>query len=350
MQQGRERVHRPVLGAEFVSMADRPYVAAMVGWIERFNALFALWVLLFSALAFVVPGAFAWFQPFIVPGLGVIMLGMGVTITPSDLRRVLRRWPAVAFGTVCQYGLMPLTGFLVARLLRLPTALALGVILVAACPGGTASNVIAYLAGADVALSISMTTASTLLSPLLTPLMLRLYAGESVTVSLVAQAGTIARVIVLPVVCGLLFRLALDRAGRGRLVDAALRTFPSLSVAFIVLIVACIVALNRDRLGAVGGLVVVAVALTNGAGLLFGYAVTRLFGFDRITARTVSIEVGLQNSGLGVALATAYFSPVTALPSAFYSLWHNLTGPALASYWAAHPGFDRTAPARRHGR
>jgi BASS family bile acid:Na+ symporter len=306
----------------------------VTGAVERFNGLFALWVIAASVAAYVVPSAFAWFRPYIVPGLGVIMLGMGITLVPADFRRVVRRWPAVLFGVACQYGLMPLGGFLVARLLELPEALTLGVILVTACPGGTASNVMAYLARADVALSVSMTTASTLLAPLLTPLMLELYAGEFVRVSFASQAAAIAQIIVVPVAAGLLARAALDRLGGGRGVETVLRFFPSVSVVFIVLIVACIVALNRDRLGTFGPSIVAAVVLTNGLGLCGGYAVTRLLRFDRLTARTVSIEVGLQNSGLGVALATSFFGPAAALPSAFYSLWHNVTGPVLASYWS----------------
>jgi bile acid:Na+ symporter, BASS family len=301
--------------------------------LQRFNDLFALWVVAASALAYLEPVGFAWFQPYIVPGLGVIMLGMGVTLVPADFRRVVERWPAVLLGVACQYGLMPLGGFLVARLLRLPEPLALGVMLVTACPGGTASNVIAYLAHADVALSVSMTTASTLLAPLMTPLMLEVYAGASVQVAFLDQGVAIAQIVVVPVVAGLLLRTALDRLGRRTAVDGVLRIFPSISIAFIVMIVACIVALNSGHLGEFGIAVLAAVMLTNALGLAGGYAVTRLARFDRVTARTIAIEVGLQNSGLGVALANTFFAPATALPSAFYSLWHNVTGPALASYW-----------------
>lgn len=306
----------------------------MAGFFRRFNALFVVWVLVFSALAFLVPAAFTWFRPYIIPGLGIIMLGMGLTLVPTDFARVLQRWPAVLIGVVGQYGLMPLGGFLVARALRLPDELALGVILVTACPGGTASNVIAYLARADVALSVSMTTVSTLLAPLATPLLLRVYAGELISVSFLAQAGTIAKIVVIPVLAGLGARLALDRTGRHAVVERLLHVFPSVSIAFIVLIVACIVGLNRDRMGDFGLALVAAVVLTNGLGLASGYGLARLLRADVVTARTIAIEVGMQNSGLGVALAAQYFSAAAALPSAFFSLWHNLSGPALASYWS----------------
>jgi bile acid:Na+ symporter, BASS family len=262
------------------------------------------------------------------------MLGMGITLVPADLRRVVRHWPALLVGVGCQFVIMPLAGFLVVSLLQLHDALAVGVILVACCPSGTASNVIAYLAGADVALSVSMTSAGTLLSPLLTPWLLHLYAGALVDVPFADQALMIAKIIVAPVLGGLLLRAVLDASGRRPLLDGLLQVFPAVSILFIVAIVACVVALNADRLASLGGDVATAVVLVNALGLGLGYSFARLLRFDRRTARTVSIEVGMQNSGLGVALASAYFTPTAALPSAFYSLWHNVSGPVLASYWS----------------
>lgn len=300
-----------------------------------FNALFVVWVIGAGIVAYRLPPSFTWFQPYIVPGLAVVMLGMGLTLLPADLRRVVRHWRALCVGVACQFVVMPLAGRLVVSVLQLPDALALGVILVACCPSGTASNVIAYLAGADVALSVSMTAAGTLLSPLLTPWMLHLYAGAFVDVPFLEQALTITRIIVAPVLAGVLLRAALDVSRRRTLLDGLLQVFPALSILFIVAIVGCVVALNADRLATVGGELAAAVVLVNAMGLGLGYTLARILRLDRRTARTVSIEVGMQNSGLGVALATAYFTPTTALPSAFYSLWHNISGPALASYWAA---------------
>jgi len=305
-------------------------------WLRHFNALFAFWVLLFSLIAWFAPGGFLWFRPYIVPGLGCIMLGMGLTLLPEDFVRVARCWRAVTVGVTAQFVLMPLGAFLIASALALPVELRLGTILVAACPGGTASNVIAYLARADVALSISMTATSTLLSPLATPLLLQIYAGESVHVPFLTQATTIAEVVVVPVLAGLAIRTLTDRSGRTGLIEHVLAVFPSISVICIVLIVACIVALNADRMAELSGAVAIAVVLTNAAGLVTGYALTRLLRFDRTTARTVAIEVGMQNSGLGLTLASQFFSAAAALPSAVFSLWHNLSGSALASYWSAH--------------
>jgi len=306
--------------------------------LRTFNSLFVLWVVVASAVAYVAPLSLRWFQPFIVPGLGVIMLGMGLTLLPADLARVSRRWPAVLVGVAAQFVFMPLVGSAVTHTLRLAPEIKLGVLLVCCCPGGTASNVIAYLAGADVALSISLTAASTLLSPLLTPALLWLYAGESIQVSFAEQATAIAQIVVVPVLAGIAVRSALEHRGHRATAAVALEVFPFLSVLFIVLIVGCIVALNADRLAAFGVGVAAAVAVVNAVGYASGYGATRLLGFDARTARTVAIEVGMQNSGLGVALANTFFTPAAALPSAFFSLWHNLTGPALASYWSARGG------------
>lgn len=294
---------------------------------------FALWVALAGAVGYFEPSVFLWFAPYIVPGLGVIMLGMGVTLVPPDFARVLHRWQAVAAGVVAQFGIMPLAGLLVSRVLDLPVELSVGVLLVCCCPGGTASNVIAYLAGADVALSISLTAVSTLLAPILTPVLLALYAGESVDVSASAQALTIAKIVVLPVLSGLAIRALLDRLGAEERTAGVLRWLPPLSMTFIVLIVGCIVAMNAERMASIGPAVGIAVVATNAVGLVGGYAAARALAFDRVTARTLAIEVGTQNSGLGVALATAHFGPATALPSALYSLWHNVSGPALAAWW-----------------
>jgi BASS family bile acid:Na+ symporter len=302
---------------------------------------FAVWVGLAGVIGYLEPAAFRWFAPYIVPGLGVIMLGMGVTLVPADFARVARRWPAVAVGVIAQYGVMPLAGLSVATALLLPPELAVGVLLVCCCPGGTASNVIAYLAGADVALSISLTAVSTILSPLLTPALLLLYAGESIDVSATAQAITIAKIVLLPVLAGLAVRTLLDRRAAPERTARVLLFLPLVSIAFIVLIVGCIVALNAERLATIGAAVGAAVLLTNAIGLLGGYGIARALRFDRATARTLAIEVGMQNSGLGVALASTYFTPATALPSAFYSLWHNLSGPALAAWWRRAASAER---------
>lgn len=295
--------------------------------------LFALWVVLFSAAALRWPQAFLWFQPWIIPALGLIMFGMGVTLTPADFRRVVDQPRAVAVGLGAQYLIMPVWGWAVGRLLSLPAPLAAGVILVGCCPGGTASNVMTYLAGGDVALSVTLTALSTLLAVLATPYLTALLAGTLVPVNAQELLWSVAQVILLPVVAGLLARKIV-----GDRITRFTAWLPVGSVVFIVMIIACVVALTRDRLLTSGLPALLAVMLHNSGGLAFGYLAARAAGLDTVRARTIAIEVGMQNSGLGVALARKHFADaLVALPAALFSICHNLSGSALASYWARRP-------------
>ncbi|TFH25205.1 MAG: bile acid:sodium symporter family protein [Myxococcales bacterium] len=291
--------------------------------------LFPVWALLLSGLAYLAPQFFTPLAPAIVPLLGIVMFGMGTTLEPAAFRSVLERPRDLAVGTTLQFGLMPLIAWLVTHGFGLDPELAAGLILVGACPGGTASNVICYFARADVALSIALTTVSTLLAALATPLLTELYAGRIVEVQTTAMIVSIVKIVLVPVALG----VAVDRLARQRL-DPLRRLFPLLSTGAIVLIIAIIVAAGRDRLAELSAAVVLAVALHNGASLAAGYWIARGLGMDRARCRTLAIEVGTQNSGLGVALAVKYFGTLAALPGAVYSVWHNLTGAALASLWA----------------
>lgn len=298
----------------------------ILAWIEK---LFAFWVLIFALVAFLYPDPFAGARPAIVPALGVIMLGMGLTLTVSDFARVFRRPQDILLGVFAQYAIMPLAGFAVATVLRLDPQTAAGVILVGSCPGGTASNVITYLARADVALSVTLTACSTLLAPVLTPALMELLAGTLVPVPAISLLVEIFKVVVLPVVAGLLVRHLL-----GARVQMLLRVLPLATMACIGFIVAVIVGLNAGALRGLALPVFFSVALHNGMGFALGYGMARAFRADRVRARTISIEVGMQNSGLAVALATKFFSPAAALPGAFFSVWHNLAGTTLANYWS----------------
>jgi BASS family bile acid:Na+ symporter len=302
--------------------------------------LFLVWVIAAAAAALRWPGAFTWFQPYIVVALGVIMFGMGMTLTVADFKRVAEKPYAVGVGLFAQYLIMPFWGWTLARWLGLPAPLAAGVILVGACPGGTASNVMTYLARGDVALSVTMTSVSTLLSVVATPYLTQWLAGEYVPVDAPELLRSIAQVILLPVAAGLVTRRFLTRA-----VERCNALMPVVSVAFIVMIVACVVALSKDQLFTSGLPAFAAVALHNTGGLAFGYGLARLAGLDAIRARTISIEVGMQNSGLGVALAREHFADVlVALPSAIFSVCHNLTGPAVATYWSRKPPESAARP------
>ncbi len=293
------------------------------------TTLFPLWALLGCALAFAVPEWLVGLKPAIVPLLGLVMFGMGVTLTTAEIAEVLRRPRLIALGLALQFGVMPLAAWLIALALDLPPYLLAGLVLVGTCPGGTASNVVCYLARGDLALSITLTTASTLLAVVLTPLLTWLYVGERVPVPATEMFWSIVRIVLIPVALGILVnRLVGHRLGRLK------QVFPLLSVAAIVLIITIIVALNRDNLEQVGAMVALAVVLHNAVGLAGGYWLARSVGLDTVRARTLAIEVGMQNSGLAVALAVKYFSGAAALPGALFSIWHNLSGAALASWWS----------------
>lgn len=297
---------------------------------ELATRFFMLWVLLAVGAALVWPAAFAWFQRYIVLGLAVIMFGMGITLTVNDFKRVGEKPYAIVVGVFAQYAIMPFWGATVAKMLALPAPLAAGVILVGACPGGTASNVMTYLAKGDVALSVALTSISTLVSVMATPYLMKLLAGAYGPVNAPELLWSIVQVILIPIAVGLAARRLL-----GKRVEECNALMPIISVVFIVIIVACVVALSKDKLLQSGPQTFLAVALHNGGGLAFGYGLARLAGLDAIRARTISIEVGMQNSGLGVALARKHFTDVlVALPSAVFSVWHNITGPAMATYWS----------------
>ncbi len=294
--------------------------------------LFPLWAVLLSVLAYAVPSPFLPLAGWIPPLLAVVMLGMGVTLTMDSFAVVARRPQVLLLGVALQYTIMPIGGWALASLLGLPPQIVAGVVLVGSCPGGTASNVITYLAGGAVALSISLTAISTLLSAVATPGLTWLLVGRSVPVPVLSMLKSVLIVVVLPVAAGVVVNTYWGKALR------RLRTvFPLVSVLAIVVIIAIVVALNRDELGTIGPAVVAVVALHNSAGLLLGYAAARALGFTEAERRTLAIEVGMQNSGLGVVLAHQYFSAAAALPGAIFSIWHNLSGSLLASFWSRRP-------------
>ncbi|MBA4741347.1 MAG: bile acid:sodium symporter family protein [Azoarcus sp.] len=290
--------------------------------------LFPLWALLASLLGYFVPDALDGFGGWIVPLLMLIMFGMGMTLRAADFHRVLGRPRAILIGAVLQFLIMPATAFAIGHLLDLPPALLVGLVIVGCCPGGTASNVICYLARADVALSISMTFVTTALGVLLTPWLIWVYVGEAVPVPVASMLRSLVEIVVLPVAAG----VALNHLAGPRL-EPLKNVFPLVSVAAIVVVIGIIVALNQARLGESGLIAALAVVLHNLSGLLLSYGCARLLGMSVIAARTIAIEVGMQNSGLGVALAMKYFSPLAALPGALFSIWHNLSGSLLAWRW-----------------
>jgi BASS family bile acid:Na+ symporter len=297
--------------------------------IAQFTQLFPLWALLAAVAAYLAPQVFATLKPAIVPLLGLVMFGMGMTLQPASFVAVARRPTLVALGVALQFLVMPAAAWTIATLLGLSPQIAAGLILVGSCPGGTASNVICYLARGDVALSIALTTSSTLLAVLATPFLTLLYVGERVPVPAGEMLLSVLKIVLIPVVLGTAVNVSLG----SRLQGLKRALLPLVSVLAIALIIAIIVALNRDQLHELAPSVAVAVALHNLSGLLIGYWLPFWLGFGPRIARTLAIEVGMQNSGLGVALAVQYFSPIAALPGALFSVWHNLSGSLLAALW-----------------
>lgn len=291
--------------------------------------LFPVWAIVLSAIAYVAPELFTPLKSSLFFLLGIVMFGMGISLKASDFLRVLSSPKPIIVGLLLQFLCMPFFAWGLSTWLQLPLALATGMVLVGASPGGTASNFICYLAKGNVALSITITAFSTLLAVIATPALSLLYLGKNVDVPAMKMLLDIVKIILLPVTAGVIINHLF-----GRFLQSTRRVFPLISVFSIVLIIAIIVALNQPRLGSIGILLISAVALHNALGLFTGYFIPRLLGMDKKTCKTLAIEVGMQNSGLAVALAAKYFAPTAALPGALFSLWHNLTGSLLASFWS----------------
>ncbi len=297
-------------------------------WAEFITSRFPYIAILFSAVAAYLPEIFVPLKPAIVPLLGLVMFGMGMTLTFESFRRVLRMPGVVALGVGLQFLIMPLAAWLIALVLSLPPQLMAGMVLVGACPGGTASNVVCYLGKGNVALSITLTAVSTVVAVTMTPVLTWLYVGQTVPVPVGEMLVSILKIVIVPVTFGVLVNSWL-----GRRLHRFRMVFPAVSLLAIVLIIAIIVAVNEPQLANLALPVIVAVMLHNLFGLAAGYWLPRWLGQDASTCRTLAIEVGMQNSGLGVALAMKHFSATAALPGAVFSIWHNLSGATLAAYW-----------------
>lgn len=294
------------------------------------TSAFPLWVLAAGVAALVRPAWFTWFGgPLITGGLGVIMLSMGMTLGFDDFRRVGRERARVLPGVALQYTVMPALGWSLGYLFALPPPFAVGLVLVSCCPGGTASNVIAYLARADVALSVTLTALSTVLAVVLTPLLTALLAGSRVDVPVGGLLLDTVQVVLLPVTAGAALKWRFPRA-----VDRVLPVAPLVAVAAISLIVGSVVGGGRERIIEAGPRLVLAVASLHAVGFLLGYLAGRLALRREVAARTVAIEVGMQNTGLGVVLAQQNFAnPLVAVPGAIASVFHSLVGSLAAAWW-----------------
>jgi BASS family bile acid:Na+ symporter len=265
----------------------------------------------------------------IIPLLQIIMFGMGSELSLKELGSVLKTPKTIAVGVVCHYTIMPLIGFTLATVFDFPKEIAAGIILVGCCPSGLASNVMSYLARANLALSIAVTTVSTLLAPLFTPLLMRLLANKFVAVHFLDMAWDTTKVVLIPIVAGLLFHMLVR--GKVKWLD---KIMPVISMVGIGLIIVVITAAGRDSLLKVGPLLVLAVFIHNILGYTLGYWSSRLLGFKEKDCRTISLEVGMQNGGLasGLALLMGGMATIGLAPAIFGPLM-NVTGSSLATWW-----------------
>lgn len=300
-----------------------------LGKISNFaTSTFALWVIIFAIFSYLYPAGFAWIAPRIPLLLGIIMFGMGLTLSVNDFKGIFKQPKSVLIGVVAQYTIMPLLAFGLAHLFQLPPEVAVGVILVGCCPGGTASNVMTFMAKGNTALSVTVTSVSTLLAPIMTPSLTFLLASQWLPVSFGDMFMSIVQVVLLPIVLGVIVRLLFSKQ-----VDKSVSVLPLVSVIGIVAVAAAVVAVNKGSIAATGLLIFAVVVLHNCLGLLVGYVIAKLFKLNFKDQKAVSIEVGMQNSGLGAALALTHFAPIAAVPSAIFSVWHNISGPILATWW-----------------
>ena len=308
--------------------------------LERFSqfvsSTFAIWVLLFAALAFFVPSGFAWIGAYITILLGIVMFGMGLTITVADFKEVLTRPKDVAIGVVGQFLIMPSLAFLLVKIFNLAPEIAIGVILVGCCPGGTSSNVMTFLSKGDVALSVTITSITTLLAPIVTPALIYLLASEYIDVAPSALFMSIVKVIIIPITLGFIVQKLFNKQAK-----ASVKVMPLVSVVAIVAIVTAVVAGNQQKIAETGLIIFAVVILHNTLGYLIGYLFGKMFGMNLAKKKAVAIEVGMQNSGLGATLAIAHFSPLAAVPSAIFSVWHNISGPILATIFSRMEDKDK---------
>lgn len=297
--------------------------------IKRATELFPLWAVLGSVLAFNFPNVFAPLKSIIEPLLGIVMFGMGITLTTDNFSFILKKPSIIIFGICMQFLLMPLIAWIVCQVFSIPLEFVTGIILVGCCPSGTASNVFSYLAKADLALSVTVTSLTNLLAFIATPFLTWFYIGQTVDVPIASMLFNIFVIVIIPVVLG----VVLNRFGRDSL-EKFKNVFPLVSIFSIILIIAIVVGLNRAKMEKITFELMLCVILHNLLGLTSGFWFSKALRLNERVSRTLSFEVGIQNSGLGVALAINFFSATAALPAAIFSVWQNLFASVLAGYWA----------------
>ncbi|MCO6504267.1 MAG: bile acid:sodium symporter family protein [Snodgrassella sp.] len=294
--------------------------------------LFPLWAALCSIYAYYNPAFFVPLQSYISQLLMLIMLSMGMTLKIEDFTRIFKRPLPIAAGIFLHYLIMPLAAWIIAKMLNMSADLQIGMVLVGCVASGTASNVMVFLSKGDVALSVTISALSTVVGVFATPLLARLYIDATIDVPVAHMLKEIIMIVALPVALGLTINYFIPKQ-----VKALVPLLPLFTTCVIVIVIATVVSLSSNKITANTLIVIVGVILHNAVGLLGGYWGGRLCGFDKSVCRTLALEVGMQNSGLASILGAKFFTPLATLPGAIFSLWHNISGSFLASYWSGKP-------------
>lgn len=298
---------------------------------DFFGKFMAVIVLVVAALALFVPKTCLWIQTAWVNYLlMIVMFGMGLTLKLEDFKLVFTRPKDILLGCVAQFTIMPLLAFGLGKICGLDAALLAGVVLVGTCPGGTSSNVITYLSKGDVALSVGMTSVNTILAPLLTPAITYLLLRTTVEVNIVSMFISIVQVVIVPIALGFIINKFF-----GNFTQKLVKVLPSVSVIAICLIVAAVVSHNSEKIFTTGAIVFVVVILHNLLGYVCGFAVGKLLHLNIPKTKALSVEVGMQNSGLATSLAGTAFPDMAmaTVPGAVFSVWHNISGAILANIY-----------------
>ncbi len=294
-----------------------------------FNNFFALWVLLGGLAAYLWPHLFIPLRGFLDLFFAITMFGVGMVLNPHAFVEIFKRARVVLIGVIAQFTIMPGLAFLISTLLALSPDLSLGLILAGSAPGAMASNVLSYLAGADVAYSVSLTTVSTLLAPVMTPLLTLLLTHAMLQVPFWDMFFNVALIVVLPLLVGILIKKIAHKR-----VEPVLTIFPAISTLFIVFICALVIALNRTYLPEINLWILAAAIILNVLGLTLGYAIGALFKFNVLRKRALSIEIGMQNAGLGSVLALKHFSERAALPAVIFVFVCIFTASLIVPLWS----------------
>jgi len=297
-------------------------------FLQVFNRLIALWVIIFGIIAFFFPKAFIIFKNSINIFFSFAMLGIGLVLKEEDYLNILKTPGHVLFGTVCQFVIMPSMALITSYVFNLPLEWKIGLIITGAAPGAMTSNVISYLSKADTAYSISLTTLSTILCPLLTPLITYWIVHTHIPVNFWSMFKTILFVVVIPLIVGFIIRKIFSEY-----IDKIGEMPSAISVISIVFITSYVIAANKERLGYATLIVILAVAFHNGMGMFLGYIAGYIIKLSHIKRKTLSIEVGMQNAGLGVILALKHFGKDVAIPAAIFTVWCILTASFLVYFW-----------------